>query len=285
MIQVGALRFHVVDEGRGPAVILLHGFPDTSRLWRHQIPALTSAGFRAIAPDLRGRGRSDRPQGVAQYALPLIVNDVIGILDALGVERAAVVGHDWGAAVAWGVASLHPERVERLVALSVGFPGTAGKPRLDALQKGWYRLLFQLEGIAEELLRRDGWYLARELLAGYRDLELALEELADPDALTAALSWYRANLRPEQLLGPPPPLPRVQAPTLGIWSAGDLYLTEDAMLRSSAGVSGPWQYRRFEGCGHWIPLDAPGELNELLSAFLAGRGLEPAAQEATPPAG
>jgi pimeloyl-ACP methyl ester carboxylesterase len=285
MIEVNGLRFHVEDEGRGRPVILLHGFPDTSSLWRQQLPALVAAGHRVIAPDLRGRGRSDRPAGVAQYALPLIVNDVVGILDALGIERAAVVGHDWGAAVAWGVASLHPGRVDRLVALSVGFPGTAGKPRLEALQKGWYRLLFQLEGIAEELLRRDDWYLVRELLPSYRDLDRALAELEEPAALTAALNWYRANLKAERLLGPPPPLPRVQAPTLGIWSTGDLYLTEEDMLRSAAGVSGPWQYRRLEGCGHWIPLDAPDELNGALLAFLGERAIEPASAPGAPPGG
>ena len=122
-LPINGLRYHVVDVGGGPAVILLHGFPDTSNLWRRQIDALVAAGYRAIAPDLRGRGRTERPPNVADYALPLVARDVAALLTALGVARAHVVGHDWGAAAAWLVAALFPDRVDHLVALSVGFPG------------------------------------------------------------------------------------------------------------------------------------------------------------------
>jgi len=270
MIEVNGLRFFVQDQGSGTPVVLLHGFPDTSRLWRRQVEALAGAGYRAIAPDLRGRGRTDRPSAVGDYALRLMVEDVTGIMDALGIQRAHVVAHDWGAAVAWLTASLAPERVDRLVAISVGFPGAAGKPDLESLQKGWYRLLFQFEGIAEDLVQRDDWYLMRELLATYPDLEQCLRDLSEPGALTASLNWYRANLPVERLLGPVPELPPVQAPTLGIWSSGDLYLTEQAMVRSGERVSGPWRYERVEGASHWVPLDQPQVLNALLLDFLAG---------------
>ncbi|HEU5440891.1 MAG TPA: alpha/beta hydrolase, partial [Ktedonobacterales bacterium] len=121
-ITANGLRFFVVDEGAGAPVVLLHGFPDTSYVWRHQISALVGAGFRAIAPDLRGRGKSEWPKRVEDYQLSNIVADVAGIMDALGVERAHIVGHDWGAAVAWLFASLLPQRVDRLVVLSVGNP-------------------------------------------------------------------------------------------------------------------------------------------------------------------
>src|SRR5262245_33779108 len=100
-MNIGGLDFHVVDEGRGPAVLLLHGFPASSYMWRHQIPVLVDAGFRVIAPDQRGFGKSSRPVGVEHYALPTLVNDMVGVLDGLGVQRAHVVGHDWGSAVAW----------------------------------------------------------------------------------------------------------------------------------------------------------------------------------------
>ncbi|MGH2458891.1 MAG: alpha/beta fold hydrolase, partial [Chloroflexota bacterium] len=172
-LQLNGIQHHVLDAGQGMPVVLLHGFPDTSELWRRQIDALTGAGFRAIAPDLRGRGKTERPPNVADYALPLIVRDVVALLDALEIRRAHVVGHDWGAAVAWLVAALFPDRVDHLVALSVGCPGAAGRPTLEDLQKGWYRLLFQFEGIAEDLMRRDDWYLFRELLQGGGDGERA----------------------------------------------------------------------------------------------------------------
>jgi pimeloyl-ACP methyl ester carboxylesterase len=268
-IRANDLRFHVVDEGEGFPVVLLHGFPDTSDLWRSQIAALTEAGYRAIAPDLRGRGRSERPEGVENYAIPLIVGDVVGIMDALGVERAHVVGHDWGAVPAWAIGALLPERVDHLVAISVGHPGAFGKPTLEALQKGWYRLLFQFEGVAEDLIQADDWYLMRELLQNASRVEQYKTGLSEPGALTAALNWYRANLPPQSLLGGRNVLPPVQAPTLGVFGTGDLYLTEDAMTRSSEFVAGPWRYERFEGTSHWVPLEEPERLNRLLLEFFA----------------
>lgn len=266
-ITANGLRFFVVDEGAGAPVVLLHGFPDTSYVWRHQISALVGAGFRAIAPDLRGRGKSERPERVEDYQLSNIVADVAGIMDALGVERAHIVGHDWGAAVAWLFASLLPQRVDRLVVLSVGNPAARGMPSLEELQKGWYRLLFLFPGI-EQTLQRDDWYLMRTLLQGGGDADRYIDDLAQPGALTAGLNWYRANMQPERLAGPRPPLPPVQAPTLGIFSTGDLYLTEEAMQRSAQAVTGPWRYEHIEGVGHWIPVEAPERLNALLLDFL-----------------
>ena len=266
--QANGLRYHVLDAGQGTPVLLLHGFPDTSELWRRQIDALAGAGFRAIAPDLRGRGNTERPPNVADYALPLIVRDVVALLDALEIPRAHVVGHDWGAAVAWLFAALFPNRVDHLVAISVGYPGAAGRPTLEDLQKGWYRLLLQFEGIAEELMQKDDWYLFRELLQGGGDAEQYIANLSEPGALTAGFNWYRANLPPGRLLSAPE-LPPVKAPTLGIWSTGDHYLTERAMVASASKVTGPWKYVRIEGASHWIPLDEPDLLNHLLLEFLS----------------
>jgi pimeloyl-ACP methyl ester carboxylesterase len=268
-ITANGLRFYVVDEGTGTPVVLLHGFPDTSYLWRRLIPDLVAAGYRAIAPDLRGRGRSDRPTHVEDYRLTTVVADVAAILDALGVERAHVIGHDWGAATAWLFASLKPERVDRLVAVSVGHPSTRGRPSLEELQKGWYRLLFLFPGI-ESTLQQDDWYLLRTLIQGSSDLQRYLEDLSQPGALTAALNWYRANMAPDRLNAPPAQLPPIQAPTMGVFSTGDLYLTEDAMVRSAAFVRGPWRYERIEDASHWIPSDAPEQFNSLVLDFLKG---------------
>lgn len=271
-VEANGLGFQVADEGAGTPVVLLHGFPDTSELWRHQVAALTGAGFRTIAPDMRGRGRSDRPANVADYALPKIVGDVTGIMDALKIQRAHVVGHDWGAAVAWLVAALAPDRVDHLVAISVGYPGTAGPPTLEALQKSWYRLLFQFEGVAEDLIQRNGWYLLRELLqGGGEEFDRYVANLSEPGALIAALNWYRANLPPDRLLGPAPPLPPVAAPTMGVFGTADLYLTEGAMVNSASKVTGPWRYERLEGVGHFVPLQAADQLNKLLLDFLPTR--------------
>ena len=270
LIEANGLQFYVRDEGSGTPVILLHGFPDTGDVWRKQVPALVQHGFRAIVPDMRGRGRSGKPEAVSDYRLSSIVRDVAGILDVLRIERAHVVGHDWGAGVAWLVAALAPERVDRLVAISVGAPGAAARPTLEAFQKGWYRLLFLFEGVAEEVIQRDDWYLFRMFLGGAQDTDAYVKTLSEPGALTPALNWYRANLPVQALFGRSggPQLPMVKADTLGIWSTGDLYLTEDAMTRSEQRVQGRWRYERFEG-SHWVPLDEPDRLNRLLLEFLA----------------
>lgn len=267
-IQGDGVTLSVLDEGGGPPVLLLHGFPDSSHLWRHQLPALVEAGMRVIAPDLRGFGESDKPEGVEAYGLRHSIADVLAVLDVLGVERAKVVGHDWGAGLAWAVAGLVPERVERLCVMSVGHPNTQREPTIEQREKAWYMLLFQFEGVAEELLMRDDWKLAREWLRGNGDLDRYLVDLARPGALTAALNWYRASLHPRGELEQRREFPAIAAPTLGLWSSGDNYLTEEPMLRSGEHVNGSWRYERIDGASHWMQLDEPERINELLLDFL-----------------
>jgi pimeloyl-ACP methyl ester carboxylesterase len=267
-VEADGVGLEVLDEGSGPAVLLLHGFPDSSRLWRNQVPVLVSAGFRVVAPDLRGFGESDAPAAVEDYALPRIVADVVAVLDALEVERAHVVGHDWGAAVAWLVAAFVPDRVDRLVAMSVGHPASLRERTIEQREKAWYQLLFQFD-VAEELLTRDDWRLFRDWVRGDGDMERAIADLSRPGRLTAGLNWYRANLHPQLEAEGRPPLPPIAAPTLGIWSTGDNYLTEDRMIGSAEQVTGPWRYERVEDASHWLQLDQPERVNALLLEFLA----------------
>jgi pimeloyl-ACP methyl ester carboxylesterase len=269
VVETNGLRFNVVDVGSGAPIILLHGFPDSSRLWRNQIPALVKAGFRCVAPDLRGFGESDKPGGVADYAMPLVLQDVTGIMDELEIERATIVGHDWGAGVGWLLASFIPERVERLVALSAGHPAGFVPPFLAQLQKSWYLLFFQFRDLAEERLKRDDWLLFREWLQGAPDSEVYLESLSEPGALTAGLNWYRANVPPESFAAEIVAFPPIEVPVMGIWGSGDPYLTQELMTRSAKFVAGPWRYERFEEVGHWIPLEQPERLNQLLLEFLS----------------
>jgi pimeloyl-ACP methyl ester carboxylesterase len=260
-----------VVDGEGTPVVLLHGWPDRGELWRHQVPALADAGHRVVVPDLRGFGDSDRPEDVEHYNLLLLVGDVLGVLDHLDITRAHVVGHDWGAALAWTLASFSPERVERLVAMSVGHPLSFSTAGLEQREKSWYMLLFQFEGVAEELLSRDDWKLFREWLRNDGDVDRYVADLSRPGALTAGLNWYRANAAPRLALETRPPVPAVAAPTLGVWSSGDNYLVEDRMLRSAEHVTGRWRYERIDGASHWMQLDARERVNELLLDFLAER--------------
>jgi pimeloyl-ACP methyl ester carboxylesterase len=264
-IEVNGVSLHVADHGSGTPVLLLHGWPDSGLLWRNQVPFLVANGFRVIVPDLRGFGRSGRPKEVAAYTLRNVVADITGILDALGLPAARVAGHDWGAAAAWLTAMLHPDRVQKLVAISVPHPLAPRTMRQHEM--AWYQLFFQFTGIAEATIRHDGWAWLRAFSRGDGDFDRWIEDLSRPGALTASLNWYRANLAP-RMPGPPPTLPPVKAPTLGIWSTGDHYLDGQRMLQSGAHVEGPWRYEQIAAASHWIPLDAPERLNALLLEWL-----------------
>ena len=266
-LEANGLSHYVVDVGNGPAVVLLHGFPDSADMWREQVPALVEAGYRVIAPDLRGFGDSDKPVGVENYVMFNAVADLRAILDTLDVGRASVVGHDFGAGVAWLFASAEPAVTERLVAVSVGHPGAFTRARFKQMQMSWYSFLFQYEQLAEDLLAKDGWSLFREWLASSPDLERSLSAMSDRAALTAGLSWYRANMTP-QIWGIDVPFPEIAVPTMGVWGSTDFALGEEQMTDSVQFLTGPWRYERFEGAGHWLALERPEEFNALLIDFL-----------------
>lgn len=269
-IQANGVELSVLDSGDGPAVLLLHGVPDSSGLWRNQIPALTSAGFRVIAPDLRGFGASDRPEGRDAYGVPALVGDALAVLDAMEVESAGVVGHDFGAVVGWSLAAFVPDRVESLAALSVGHPNVYFASRSQR-ELSWYMLLFGFEGVAEEWLPKDGWRRLRTIFDDPPDIDRYAADLSRPGALTAALNLYRANIAPHDLISGEQPLPKINRPVLGIWSSRDRLCGEEQM-KDSGNFVDDWRYERIEEAGHWIPLDAPDRLNELLVSFLVRRG-------------
>jgi pimeloyl-ACP methyl ester carboxylesterase len=270
-VDLGDVSLHVRDQGSGRPVVLLHGWPDTGDLWRHQVSALAAAGYRAIAPDLRGFGGSGKPADLAAYTAPALVGDVVGLLDALGIQRAHLIGHDWGAAVAWMTAALAPDRVASMTALSVGHPASFRSAGWRQREKSWYMLMFQFAGVAERWLSGDNFRNLREWSA-HPDIESVIEQLADPAALTASLSLYRAILPPESLVQPPTPLPPVTVPAMGVWSSGDFALAEEGMTGSVRYVTGPWRYERIDGAGHWLQLDKPGKVNALLLDFLGQQG-------------
>jgi pimeloyl-ACP methyl ester carboxylesterase len=276
-LHANGLTFNVAEAGSGPPVLLLHGFPDCWRLWRHQVPALAEAGYRVLAPDLRGFGETDKPEKVEDYRMRTLVGDVVGLLDALGVDRAAVVGHDWGAALAWMVATFAPDRVSRLVAVSIGHPVSFAGEDLDQKQRSWYMLWFQFPGVAERVLPEHDWAVFRRWAwngAGPGqdpDCDRQVAELSRPGALTAGLNWYRANVDPATFIRSGPirsSLPPVACPTMGVWSTDDFAVAEAQMTGSQRFVTGPWHYRRLEGVSHWVPVHAPQALNRLLVDFL-----------------
>jgi len=267
----------VVDEGDGPVVLLLHGWPDSADLWRLQIPPLVDAGFRVVAPDLRGFGASDRPVDVSAYRIGESLRDMVAVLQALEIDRVDLVGHDWGAPVAWLFATFQPRMTRRLAVLSVGHPSVFGGPRddggppLDHLRRQWYSLMFQFEGVAEQWLSGDDWRRFRAFAAPARDIDRYIADLSRPGALRASLNWYRANSPLRALTGDTRPLPPVPAhvDVLGLWSDGDNYLVESQMRDSHVHVAGEWRYERVAGAGHWMQLDQPDVVTRLLLEHLA----------------
>jgi pimeloyl-ACP methyl ester carboxylesterase len=264
-VQSNGLSFPVADAGSGPPVLLLHGFPDDRHLWRYQVRALADAGFRVIAPDLRGFGDAPRPQDPKEYGIPTVVKDVIGILDSLGVTKVQLVAHDWGAAVGWRLAAEYPDRIDRYIAMSVGAPGA--RTSIEQRERSWYMAFFRQTGTAEAQLTQNNWELFREWSRNAVDIDRWIANLSRPGALTAALNWYRAagNAPASPSAAPPPP---VQCPVLGIWSDGDHYLTEYPLRSSGERIKGEFRYERLEGASHWMMVERPDEVNRLLIGFL-----------------
>jgi pimeloyl-ACP methyl ester carboxylesterase len=276
-VELDEMTLNVIDAGEGSPVLLLHGFPDRATMWRHQIHALLKTGHRVIAPDLRGFGDSSKPDRIEDYALPLIIHDIIGLLDYLDIDSVSIAGHDWGALLGWLLAGTAPERVNRLAALSVGHPDAFFGAGFTQKQLSWYVPWFQFLGVAEEQMPANDWSWYRQWIHDDRlrdddiDLDRQLTDLERPGALTAGLSWYRANLSPEIFalnqvnFG----MSTITCPVLGVWSDGDPALGEQQMTDSEKYLGGTWRYEKITGVSHWIPVHAATRTNELLVEFFA----------------
>jgi pimeloyl-ACP methyl ester carboxylesterase len=266
IVENGDVHLHVTVDGDGPSIVLLHGWPDTSVLWSEVTPDLIEAGYRVVAPDLRGCGRSDKPIDLASYQMHHLIADVASVIEATGKEKAVLVGHDWGAALAWGVALLRPELVERIVVVSVGHPSSFRTAGLEQQIKSWYTLLFSYEGVGEGFLRKNDHEAMRRWVR-HPKVEDVIDELERDGQMVAHLKWYRANLAPDAFVIEPPTLPAVRVPVLGVWSSGDFALTEIQMTNSALYCEAGFDYLRLDGFGHWIPLEAPHELAHAVIEF------------------
>jgi pimeloyl-ACP methyl ester carboxylesterase len=263
--DVGDLTFRVRADGPedGRPVLLLHGFPETSLSWAAVTPLLTEAGLRTYAPDQLGYSPGARPAEVGAYALPALAQVTADLMTALAIPQADVVGHDWGANVAWALAAWHADRVRSLTAVSVPHPAAyTAAYRSDPEQKerSAYIRLFWQPGRAEELLLADDARRLRRLLGGRSETgvpEEAIDEyvaiLSAPGALTAALNWYRA-------MDSGTPVDRVSLPTTYVWSDGDPAIGRTAAEFCAEFVTGEYRFVELPGTSHWIPEQAPREL-------------------------
>jgi pimeloyl-ACP methyl ester carboxylesterase len=272
-VDVGDQTFDVRVDGPedGRPVLLLHGFPETSLSWAAVTPLLTEAGLRTYAPDQLGYSPGARPDEVEAYSTPNLTQVTADLLTALGVDRADVVGHDWGANVAWALAGWHPDRVRTLTAVSVPHPAAYTVAyRTDPEQKersGYIRLFWQ-EGKAEEVLLADDGRRLRRMLSGGEGetgipaeaIEQYVSVLSAPGALTAALNWYRAMSSSDRV-------DPVGVPTTYVWSDGDVAIGRTAAEACANYVTGDYRFVELPGITHWIPEQAP----DLLAAAILER--------------
>ncbi len=266
-IAVNGLTLNVIVEGEGPDVLLVHGFPDCHDVWRHQIPALVEAGYRVIAPDMRGAGLSDAPAAVRDYRFTRMASDLAAILDQMQIEKVRLVGHDHGAVIGFLFCMAYPERVDRYVAMSNGHPAAYALGPVEQKLKGWYVLFFQIRALSEWVLRAGGWWFLRRLSDFPDEMSNWIRQLERPGRLTARLNCYRANLR---YIVPRPvaKAPRVPVPVMGVFSGNDRFLAEAQMTETQKFVDGPWRYERVEGANHWLQLTAAEKVNALLLDYL-----------------
>ncbi|HEY3828475.1 MAG TPA: alpha/beta hydrolase [Solirubrobacteraceae bacterium] len=270
------IRLHYVEAGTGPLVVLLHGFPEFWYSWRRQLPALAAAGYHVVAPDMRGYNLSDKPADWRAYDLESLAGDIAGLIGHFGESSANVVGHDWGAAVAYGVAMYHPEVVRRLAILNVPHPERMlqGFRTVRQLRKSWYMFFFQIPGLPERLLRRDGFSFAKRALRGDSpaafsdaDLERYVEAWSQPGALSGMINYYRAALRTSPRTASSRLRP-VQAPTLVIWGELDRHLGAELAEPLPQWVP-DMRIERLPRATHWVQHDEPARVNELLTDFFA----------------
>lgn len=311
LVDVNGVRLRVLEAGeRGaPVVVLTHGFPELAYSWRHQIPVLAEAGYHVLAPDQRGYGGSSRPAEVEAYDITALTGDVVGLLDDVGAPRAAVIGHDFGAVVAWSMPLLHPDRVAAVAGLAVPPVPRPQTPPTVAFRRifgdnFFYILYFQEPGPADAELVKDPERTMRLLLGGMRvprDEEAAqrmltpgpagfLDRLAEPDGLpdwlsadelehyarefgrtgfTGPLNWYRCFDRNWHLMATPP-AETITAPALFVGGTDDPTLGFTRVDRAREVVNGPYREVLLDGAGHWIQQERPDDINRELLDFLSG---------------
>jgi pimeloyl-ACP methyl ester carboxylesterase len=275
------IQLHTVLAGpkEGPLAVLLHGFPECWYSWRKQIPVLARAGYRVLAPDLRGYNLSDKPKGVQSYQIDRLTADILALIRTLGRERATIVAHDWGGAVAWRLAMDYPEAVERLVVMNAPHPVTFAKALASDWSqrlRSWYMFFFQLPWLPETLLTLSPRATARLFFQrtavrtdafSSADLETMAAALAQPGAMKAMIHWYRASFRyrPAQRTHP------IEAPTLLIWAEDDIALGRPLTHGLDRWVP-ELQVHYIPHCGHWVQNEAPEAVNEQMLTFLRQTG-------------
>ncbi|MFX0185109.1 MAG: alpha/beta fold hydrolase [Candidatus Hodarchaeota archaeon] len=287
-MTINNVKIHYVVKGSGDPLLLLHGFPDFWYSWKYQIPAFSDY-FQVFAPDLRGYNKSDKPKGVNNYSTTLLVQDIKDFINAIGEQKAIIIGHDWGGAVAWNLAMMAPECVSKLIILNCPHP----IPLLEAfwsmkfqqLQKSWYVFFFQIPDVPEVILSRNNCEFLVRMLKGSiinkqalnsEDLQRYIEAWSQPGALTASINYYRANWNPAQLMTMTEEqqnnlirrFPKVKCPTLVLWGEKDVALDKLLTQGMQKYFDGSFKITYLPDFGHWVHIEAPDLVNKSILSFL-----------------
>lgn len=282
--QIGGVRLHYAERGSGGRlVILLHGFPEFWYSWRHQLTAL-GENFHVVAPDMRGYNLSDKPARVEDYKVDSLVDDVLGLVRHFGEREAAIVGHDWGAGVAWAVAQRNPEYVWKLVAMQVP-PIKAWRDNMTFRQalSSWYMLFFQLPRLPEWLMSAKDYAFVERIFkktvarkGAFTDADIAIykKALSEPGALTAAINYYRANafsmfMKRRRRVDEELSDGRIRVPTLFIYGEKDHAVMPETVRNLKAYIDAPYREVRIATSAHWVQNEAVSEVNAALQSFLA----------------
>lgn len=274
--RANGVSLHYVHHGKGPLVLLLHGFPEFWFSWRYQLPVLAQAGYHAVAPDLRGYNLSEKPE--SGYDIETLSEDVAELISAFGEDKAVVVGHDWGGAIAWHVATFRPRRVEKLIVMNCPHPNLFYKGILkpSQLRKSWYMFFFQLPWFPERLLSRKDYGFVMATLRGSaiqkdafdkETLRRCRDAIATPYALSLALEYYRRMLRDLAVRRNLPWNAPVEVPTLLIWGQQDRFLGKELNDGLSRWVK-DLTVHYIADAGHWVQQEKPQEVNRLMLDFL-----------------
>lgn len=277
MVEANGLSFEVAELGEGDRLALcLHGFPELAYSWRAQMPLLARMGYRVWAPNLRGYGASSKPEGVDNYQVAKLVQDVAALIDASGAREVLLIGHDWGAAVAWAFAIGRVRPLTGLVIMNVPHPACFARELKTWKQrrKSWYMFFFRLPRIPERVLAKDdALWIRKAFRASAQDKSRFSDAVLDvyaaaaqrPGALTAMLNWYRAAMRDG--FGRARALPLIETPTLMIWGEADTALDFDNVKGTEDHVR-DFTLKTLPGVSHWVQQEAPERVNQLLADWL-----------------
>jgi len=272
--EIGDQRLHYVEAGEGPLIVLLHGFPEFWYGWRLQIQPLAAAGFRVVAPDMRGYNLSSKPDGVASYAGDLLAADVRGLIHERGAESAMLVGHDWGGTAAWTTAMNHPEVVDRLAILNAAHPRKLlqGLHHPGQLRKSWYFFFFDLPDLPEAVVHANRWHFFRHFLHDAHpaytpeEIDRYVKAWSQPGASAGMINYYRSSVRQKHAEAQ---IRTISAPTLVIWGQRDRYLGQELAEPDHDDVPNLDRVERLPDASHWVHHDEHERVNQLVTDFFA----------------